>query len=240
MIALLEVQNLIVYYDAVLALEHISLQVNKGEIVAIIGPNGAGKSTTLKAICGLVKLASGNILFKGENITGLQPYQLVRKGICLVPEGRRIFSSMTVLENLEMGAFTIGKHKNSMIMERIEKVFELFPILKDRRNQRAGTLSGGEQQMLAIGRALMLKPELLLLDEPSLGLSPNYMEIVFDKLIDINQEGTTILLVEQNARMALEYAHRAYVFQIGKIAIEDKASKLLEKDEVKKLFLGEM
>ncbi len=236
---ILQVQNLIVYYDTVLALDDISLSVNEGEIVALIGPNGAGKSTALKAICGLVKPTSGQILFRGENINGNQPYQLVKKGLCLVPEGRRVFTSMTVLENLEMGAFTVISNKRAVVRERIEKIFSLFPVLSERQKQRAGTLSSGEQQMLAIGRALMLKPRLLLLDEPSLGLSPNYVDIVFEKITEINSDGTTILLVEQNARMALEYADRGYVFEIGKIAFADNASDLLENDRVKKSFLGE-
>jgi branched-chain amino acid transport system ATP-binding protein len=243
---LLQVKNLTVYYESVLALDNVSISVNEGEIVALIGPNGAGKSTTLKAICGLLVPQSGEILFEGERINGKQPYQLVEKGLCLVPEGRKVFYSMTVLENLEMGAYTLGNGfmsfwgRNPLIEERIERVFELFPILKERRKQRAGTLSSGEQQMLAIGRALMLKPKLLLLDEPSLGLSPNYVEIIFDKIKEINKEGVTILLVEQNVRMALEYADRGYVFEIGRIAFEDKADNLLEKDIIKKTFLGEL
>jgi branched-chain amino acid transport system ATP-binding protein len=243
---LLQVKNLTVYYESVLALDNVSISVNEGEIVALIGPNGAGKSTTLKAICGLLVPQSGEILFEGERINGKQPYQLVEKGLCLVPEGRKVFYSMTVLENLEMGAYTLGNGfmsfwgKNPLIEERIERVFELFPILKERRKQRAGTLSSGEQQMLAIGRALMLKPKLLLLDEPSLGLSPNYVEIIFDKIKEINREGVTILLVEQNVRVALEYADRGYVFEIGRIAFEDKADNLLENDIIKKTFLGEL
>jgi branched-chain amino acid transport system ATP-binding protein len=243
---LLQVKNLTVYYESVLALDNVSISVNEGEIVALIGPNGAGKSTTLKAICGLLVPQSGEILFEGEKINGKQPYQLVEKGLCLVPEGRKVFYSMTVLENLEMGAYTLGNGfmsfwgRNPLIEERIERVFELFPVLKERRKQRAGTLSSGEQQMLAIGRALMLKPKLLLLDEPSLGLSPNYVEIIFDKIKEINKEGVTILLVEQNVRMALEYADRGYVFEIGRIAFEDKADNLLEKDIIKKTFLGEL
>jgi branched-chain amino acid transport system ATP-binding protein len=243
---LLQVKNLTVYYESVLALDNVSISVNEGEIVALIGPNGAGKSTTLKAICGLLVPQSGEILFEGERINGKQPYQLVEKGLCLVPEGRKVFYSMTVLENLEMGAYTLGNGfmsfwgKNPLIEERIERVFELFPILKERRKQRAGTLSSGEQQMLAIGRALMLKPKLLLLDEPSLGLSPNYVEIIFDKIKEINREGVTILLVEQNVRVALEYADRGYVFEIGRIAFEDKADNLLENNIIKKTFLGEL
>jgi len=233
---LLEVRNLTVYYDTVLALDDISLNISKGEIVAMIGPNGAGKSTALKAICGLVKPKSGEVLFRGENINGKQPYQLVEKGLCLVPEGRRVFASMSILENLEMGSYT-RSHKR-ILQEYIDKVFSIFPLLKERQRQRAGTLSSGEQQMLAIGRALMLKPKLLLLDEPSLGLSPNYVNTVFEKIKEINKDGTTILLVEQNARMALEYADRGYVFEIGKIAFEDKAKNLLENDKVRKSFLG--
>jgi len=233
---LLQVQKITVYYDTVLALNNISLTVSEGEIVAMLGPNGAGKSTALKAICGLVKSKSGEILFQGEKINGKQPYQLVKKGLCLVPEGRRVFTSMTVLENLEMGAYT--RNDKKAIKDDIDKVFSLLPVLKERRKQRAGTLSSGEQQMIAIGRALMLKPKLLLLDEPSLGLSPNYVNTVFEKIKEINKDGTTILLVEQNARMALEYADRGYIFEIGKIAFEDKAKNLLENDKVRRLFLG--
>ncbi len=233
---ILEVRNITVYYDSVLALDDISLNVNEGEIVAMIGPNGAGKSTTLKAISGLLKPKSGKILFRGEEINGRQPHQLVEKRLCLVPEGRKVFTSMTVLENLEMGAFTINDKKR--FQEVIDKVYNLFPVLKERQKQKAGTLSSGEQQMLAIGRALMLKPKLLLLDEPSLGLSPNYVDTVFEKIKEIKKNGTTILIVEQNARMALEHADRGYVFEIGKIAFEDKAKNLLENEEVKKSFLG--
>jgi len=233
----LEVKNITVYYGNVLALNNISLNVKEGEIVAMIGPNGAGKSTALKSICGLLSPQSGEILFQGEKINGKHPYQLVKKGLCLVPEGRRIFSTMTILENLEMGAY-IRKDRKA-IREDIEKVFNLFPVLKDRHKQRAGTLSSGEQQMLAIGRALMLRPKLLLLDEPSLGLSPNYIDTVFEKIKEINREGTTILIVEQNARMALEYSDRGYVFEIGRIVLENKSKILLENDDVRKSFLGE-
>ncbi|MCK4591676.1 MAG: ABC transporter ATP-binding protein [Candidatus Latescibacteria bacterium] len=233
----LEVRNLTAYYDSVLALDNISLTLSEGEIVAMIGPNGAGKSTALKAICGLLKPRSGEVLFRGENINGKQPYQLVEKGLCLVPEGRRVFASMTVLENLEMGAYTRKNRK--ALQEGIGKALNLFPVLKERQKQRAGTLSSGEQQMLAVGRALILEPKLLLLDEPSLGLSPNYVDTLFERIKEINRDGTTILLVEQNARMALEYADRGYVFEIGKIAFQDKAKNLLENDEVRKSFLGE-
>lgn len=242
--SILSVQNLTVYYGMVRALENISVQVNAGEIVAMIGPNGAGKSTALKAISGVLgayngHIEQGDILFKDESIKGLRTDQLVKKGISLVPEGRRVFPTMTVNENLEMGAYTLVKEsKNSGVYERIEKIFELFPVLKDRKKQRAGTLSSGEQQMLAIGRALMLNPILLLLDEPSLGLSPNYVEMVFDKLSEINRNGTSILLVEQNAQMALEVCHRGYVFDIGTIALQGDRESLLKDERIKKIFLG--
>lgn len=232
---LLEVKDLTVYYGAVKALEGVSFKVDEGEIVAMIGPNGAGKSTALKAVCGLVEPTVGEILFEGEKINGLRPDQLVQKCLSLVPEGRRLFPTMTVLENLEMGAFT---RDGNRIPESLEKVFALFPHLKDRRYQRAGTLSSGEQQMLALGRALMLKPKLLLADEPSLGLSPNYMDLIFEKLAEINKSGTSILLVEQNAQMALEIAHRGYVFKIGEIVLEDSGKSLLVNQEVKRAFLG--
>lgn len=239
---LLEVKNLTVYYGSVQALNNLSLFVNEGEIVAMIGPNGAGKSTALKAMCGLLKatggeITEGEVLFLGESIKNIPPHDLVRKGISLVPEGRRVFPTMTVLENLEMGGYIRNDKKSSKAS--LEKISDLFPVLSSRRKQKAGTLSSGEQQMLAIGRALMLQPRLLLLDEPSLGLSPNYVETVFDKLREINKNGTTILLVEQNARMALEYADRAYVFKIGEIFLEDTGKNLLGNDEIKKSFLGE-
>ena len=234
---LLEVKNLTVYYDSVLALNDITLNIIEGEIVAMIGPNGAGKSTALKTVCGLLTPTSGQVIFQGENINGVQPYSLVKKGLSLVPEGRRLFSTMSVLENLEMGAFTKTNHNS--IKKELQKIYSLFPILHERRKQQAGTLSSGEQQILAMARALMLKPKLLLLDEPSLGLSPNYVDVVFDKISEINKQGTSILLVEQNARMALEIAHRGYVFKIGEIAMADDAQNLLENDEVKKAFLGE-
>ena len=239
---LLEVRNLTVYYGAVQALNNISLKVNKGEIVAMIGPNGAGKSTALKAICGLLKetggeIKNGEVIFEGKSIKGIPPYELVKMGISLVPEGRRIFPTMTVLENLEMGGYLNQNVKEKK--EALERVFEIFPVLKERRNQKAGTLSSGEQQMLAIGRSLMLQPKLLLLDEPSLGLSPNYVEDVFEKIKEINRAGVSVLLVEQNARMALEYAHRAYVFKIGKIFLEGEGKQLLENEVIKRSFLGE-
>ena len=233
---LLEVKDLTVYYGAVKALEGVSFRVDEGEIVAMIGPNGAGKSTALKAVSGLVKPTAGEILFRGEKINGLRPDELVRKGLSLVPEGRRLFPTMTVLENLEMGAFI--RDDDGAVREDLDRVFALFPHLKERRSQKAGTLSSGEQQMLAMGRALMLKPELLLADEPSLGLSPNYTELIFEKLTEINKSGTSVLLVEQNAQMALEIAHRGYVFKIGEIVLADAGKNLMGNEEVKKAFLG--
>jgi branched-chain amino acid transport system ATP-binding protein len=237
---LLEVKNLTVFYGAVRALQDISLEVHEGEIVAMIGPNGAGKSTALKAISGLIKLdkpSSGEVVFQGDNIENLRTDELVKKGLSLVPEGRKVFTSMTVQENLEMGGYTINSKEK--VKDALHKVYDLFPKLAERRKQRAGTLSSGEQQMLAMGRALMLKPKLLLLDEPSLGLSPNFVDLVFDKIKEINANGTSILLVEQNSRMALEYSHRGYVFNIGEIAFTNKSKNLLKNKEIRKLFLGE-
>ena len=237
--SLLEVKDLTVYYGTVQALDKVSFHVDRGEIVTVIGPNGAGKSTALNVISGVVPLtgkSSGKVTFEGQEIKNQQPYQLVKKGICLVPEGRRVFRTMSVFENLQMGAYTLGNKKE--ISESLEKVFNLFPRLKERQRQRAGTLSSGEQQMLAIGRALMLEPKLLLIDEPSVGLSPNYVQLVFGKLKEVNQNGTAILLVEQNARMALQYSDRAYVFEIGKIAIEGPSKDLLENKKVRDSFLG--
>lgn len=236
--SLLSVKDLTVYYGSVLALDSVSFHVGEGEIVAVIGPNGAGKSTALNAISGVIQLkskSSGQITFEGENIRSLQPYQLVKKGISLVPEGRRVFDTMSILENLQMGAYTLDNKKE--ISESLKKVFNLFPRLKERQHQRAGTLSSGEQQMLAISRALMLEPKLLLIDEPSVGLSPNYVQLVFGKLKEINQNGTAILLVEQNARMALQYTDRAYVFELGQIAMEGPSKNLLENKNVRDSFL---
>ncbi|MEW5950173.1 MAG: ABC transporter ATP-binding protein [Thermodesulfobacteriota bacterium] len=232
---LLEAKNISVCYGAVKAIEDVSFNVNAHEIVAMIGPNGAGKSTALKAVFGMVEIRSGDIYFDGENINNLRPDEHVPKGISLVPEGRRLFPSMTVMENLEMGAFL---QKGNDTGAEIEKILTLFPSLKERRRQKAGVLSTGEQQMLAMGRALMQKPRLLLADEPSLGLSPSYVDIIFEKLIEINKSGTSILLVEQNARMALEVAHRGYVFEIGRVFMEDTGRNLLKSEEVKRVFLG--
>lgn len=238
---LLEVKGLYVNYGSLPALENISLNVAEGEIVAMLGPNGAGKSTSLKAITGVLgatggEIKSGDILFMGNQIRNIPPYELVKKGISLVPEDRRVFPSMTVQENLEMGAFSLSNREKTM--ESLKNIFELFPILQKRNKQRAGTLSVGEQQILAMGRALMIKPILLLLDEPSLGLSPNYVELVFNKIKEINSNGTTVLLVEQNARMALQYSHRAYVFEIGKISFTDNSKKLMKDERIIKSFLG--
>lgn len=217
------------------AIEDVSFFVKPGEIVAMIGPNGAGKSTALKAVFGIVPLKTGDILFNGESIKGLRPDEHVLKGIALVPEGRRIFPSMSVAENLDMGAF---QRRNVSVEAEIDYVLDLLPALKDKRKVAAGVLSTGEQQLLAIGRALMQKPKLLLADETSLGLSPAYVDIIFEKLIEINRMGTSILLVEQNARRALEIAHRGYVFNIGSILLEDLCENLLKSEEVKKAFLG--
>lgn len=238
---LLEVKDLTVYYGAVKALEDVSFEVEEGEIVAMIGPNGAGKSTALKAVSGVLgatggHVEAGEILFEEKSIKGYRTDELVRKGLSLVPEGRRVFPTMTVWENLEMGAFTRSDKVSTR--EDIDRVLALFPQLKARAKQKAGTLSSGEQQMLAMGRALMLKPKLLLADEPSLGLSPNYVDLIFDKLTEINKNGTSILLVEQNAAVALEAAHRGYVFSIGKIVLENTCSTLVRNEEVKRAFLG--
>ena len=240
---ILSAKDLTVNYGAVRALDNVSFKVNEGEIVAMIGPNGAGKSTALKAISGMLapyggRIESGEIEFEGKNIKGLRTDELVRKGISLIPEGRRVFPTMTVKENLELGGFLVASKENSVVRERMKTIFALFPVLYERRKQSSGTLSSGEQQMLAIGRALMLKPKLLLLDEPSLGLSPNFVEIVFEKLTEINKVGTSILVVEQNARMALEICHRGYVFEIGSIAIEGERKSLIENDDIKKIYLG--
>ena len=232
---LLDAENISVSYGAVKAIEDVSFRVNSGEIVAMIGPNGAGKSTALKAVFGMVNIHSGVISFEDKSIKGLRPDEHVSKGISLCPEGRRLFPSMTVIENLEMGAFL---RKNSDTKAGIETILDLFPALKERSKQKAGVLSTGEQQMLALGRALMQKPRLFLADEPTHGLSPTYVDTIFDKFIEINKMGISILLVEQNARMALEIAHRGYVFEIGRILFEDTGKNLLKSEEVKRAFLG--
>ncbi len=238
---LLEVSGLTVYYGAVKAIEGVSFHVDTNEIVAMIGPNGAGKSTSLKAISGLLdgiggQIKDGNILFEGRSIAGLRTDQLVQKGIALMPEGRRVFPTMTVLENLEMGAYTRTDRRS--VENDIQTILDLFPRLKERVRQKAGTLSSGEQKMVAIGRALMLRPKLLLADEPSLGLSPNFVDLIFEKLSEINKSGVSILLVEQNASMALDVAHRGYVFEIGHIGLEGNTEYLRRNPRVKTTFLG--
>lgn len=235
---ILEIANLSVNYGTVRALENVFFCVNEGEVVAMIGPNGAGKSTALKAICGLIPINAGEISYQGKSIKGLTPDRLVIKGLSLVPEGRHIFSTMTVRENLEMGAYTIPQKEKILIRERLDNVFQLFPILRERKSQKAGTLSTGEQQILAIGRALMLKPALLLLDEPSSGLSPNYIETVFEKIKQINKTGTSILLVEQNVSKALEICDRGYVFDIGTIALEGSREVIINDERFKNIFIG--
>lgn len=234
---LLEISDLHVSYGAIRALNGVSCNMNKGEIVALIGANGAGKSTTLRTISGLIKPTSGLILFKGVDLVKTPPHTIVTMGISQVPEGRRVFPLMSVKENLEMGAYT--RKSRSEVRKSMEEVFELFPRLLERVNQPAGTLSGGEQQMLAMGRALMSKPEVLLLDEPSMGLAPMLVKEIFNIIEDINQSGTTILLVEQNAHMALSIANRAYVLETGEIALSGSAAELANNERVRKAYLGE-
>lgn len=233
---MLEINNLNVYYGAIHALKDVSLKINKGEIVTLIGANGAGKTTTLRTISGLEKSKSGKILYKGKDLNKQSASNIVKSGISHSPEGRRIFSTMSVFENLEMGAFT--RKDKAVIKKDLDNVFSLFPVLMDRRNQLAGTLSGGEQQMLAIGRALLSRPELLLLDEPSMGLAPLIVRDIFSIIKDINEKGTTILLVEQNANMALQCAHRAYIIQNGTIDFEGNSRDLINNDKVKAAYLG--
>jgi branched-chain amino acid transport system ATP-binding protein len=235
--ALLEVENLHVYYGAIHAIKGLTLEVDEGKIVTLIGANGAGKSTTLNTISGLLRPREGGVRLGGEDLTAVPPHKIVLKGVVQVPEGRRIFGRLTVEENLEMGAFT--RTDKEGIRDGRERVFSLFPRLKERRNQVAGTLSGGEQQMLAIGRALMARPRLLLMDEPSMGLAPILVEQIFDAIRGINRQGTTILLVEQNAFMALDVAHRGYVLQTGTIVLSGPASELAANQEVKRAYLGE-
>lgn len=234
--AMLEINDIHTYYGNIHALKGISLTVEEGEIVTLIGANGAGKTTTLRTITGLLTPRQGSIIYDGEDITGIPAHELVYKKVAMVPEGRGIFAKLTVLENLEMGAFS--RDDNEGITNDFERVFSLFPRLKERRKQVAGTLSGGEQQMLATGRAMMAKPRLLLLDEPSMGLAPVLVDSVFDAIIQINKEGTTILLVEQNALMALSIANRGYVLQTGQIVVHDKAEALKQNEMVQKAYLG--
>lgn len=233
---MLKIDNIDVYYGAIHALKSISLEVKEGEIVTLIGANGAGKSTTLRTISGLLKPKTGSITFLGQDIAGVRAHEIVKKGISQVPEGRRVFAEMTVMENLDLGAF-VRKDKAG-IQQDLKHVFELFPRLEERKNQSAGTLSGGEQQMLAMGRALMSRPKLLLLDEPSMGLAPLLIKEIFNIIVDINKSGTTVLLVEQNANMALSIANRAYVLETGRITLSGSAKELAASEDVRKAYLG--
>ncbi|MGN1194726.1 MAG: ABC transporter ATP-binding protein [Acutalibacteraceae bacterium] len=232
---MLKVDNINVYYGSIHAVKDISFEVNDGEIVTLIGANGAGKSTTLQTVSGLLRSKTGSITFLGEDISNVLPHKIVSKGIAHVPEGRRVFLQMTVEENLQMGAYT---RPSSEYSASITDVYERFPRLQERRKQIAGTLSGGEQQMLAMGRALMSKPKLLMLDEPSMGLAPILVEQIFDIIKELHKAGTTILLVEQNAQMALSIADRAYVLENGKISLTGTGAELMESEEIKKAYLG--
>ncbi|MFC2768893.1 MAG: ABC transporter ATP-binding protein [Mitsuokella sp.] len=233
---MLQIDHIDVFYGAIHALKGVSLEVQTGEIVTLIGANGAGKSTTLRTISGLLAPKAGTITFLGADITGKKAHEIVKDGISQVPEGRRVFAEMTVLENLELGAFT--RTDKAGVASDLEMVFARFPRLKERRAQLAGTLSGGEQQMLAMGRALMSRPKLLLLDEPSMGLAPLLIREIFDIIADINKEGTTVLLVEQNANMALSIASRAYVLETGRITLSGAAKELAASEDVRKAYLG--
>ncbi len=236
---MLEVRNISAFYGTVQALQDVSIGVKKGEVVTIIGANGAGKTTLLKTIAGLVLAKNGDVRFKEQNITNTAPNKIVSLGISLVPEGRQIFPSLTVLENLELGAYVRFRRGESKgVQQDFGFVFDLFPVLAERQKQRAGTLSGGEQQMLAIGRALMSKPELLLLDEPSMGLAPRIIQDIFRVLKNLNKDGLTVLLVEQDAKVALSIADRGYVLQTGRIVLEDKAKSLIGNEEVQAIYFG--
>ena len=235
MSALLTVTDLEVSYGAIAALHGISLDVEKGEIVTLIGANGAGKTTTLRTISGLLKPKRGAVSYQGRNITGVKPHAITAMGVSHVPEGRGIFANLAVNDNLELGAYL---RKDKVTPKEYERIFTLFPVIKERIKQSAGTLSGGEQQMLAISRALMSKPQVLLLDEPSLGLAPQLVQAIFGVIREINAEGTTILLVEQNAHMALMTAHRGYVMETGRIVLQDTTKALLASDRIKKAYLG--
>lgn len=234
--ALLEVDNIHSYYGNIHALKGISLTVEKGEIVTLIGANGAGKTTTLRSITGVIKVREGHVRLDNEDLAQFKPSQIVNKGVAMVPEGRRIFARLTVAENLDMGAYT--RKSKTEIAHNLDRVYQLFPRLKERRNQVAGTLSGGEQQMLATGRALMSQPSVLLMDEPSMGLAPVLVEAIFETIQQINKEGTTILLVEQNALMALATASRGYVLQTGTIVLSDSSQNLKNNEMVQKAYLG--
>jgi branched-chain amino acid transport system ATP-binding protein len=233
----LSVEDVHTFYGSIEALKGISIEVREGEIVTLIGANGAGKSTTLRSINGLNHPREGKIVFQGTDVTSMPPHQIVKRGISQSPEGRKLFPRMSVTENLEMGAFQ--RADKGEIREDMDRVFSLFPRLAERKTQKAGTMSGGEQQMLAIGRALMARPKLLLLDEPSMGLAPIFVEKIFEIVREINEQGTPILLVEQNALMALDTAHRGYVLETGTIALADDAKALRENEQVRKTYLGE-
>lgn len=234
---MLSVKGINVFYGSIHAIKEVTFQVNEGEIVTLIGANGAGKTTTMHAISGLMRPKTGEIAFMGQPIHTMEAHKIIRLGLAQVPEGRRVFSQLTVQENLEMGAY-IRKDGKEAIARDYEMVFELLPRLKERRRQQAGTLSGGEQQMLAIGRALMCKPRMLLLDEPSMGLSPLLVKEIFHIIENVKKDGVTVLLVEQNAKMALEIADRAYVLETGRITMEGPAADLMARDEVRKAYLG--
>lgn len=235
--AMLEIKDLEVYYGVIQAIKGISFEVNKGEVIALIGANGAGKTTILHTITGLLSPKKGSVMYEGTDITKIPAHKIVSLGMAHVPEGRRVFADLSVYENLKMGAYT-RKDKNK-VEETLERVYERFPRLKERKNQMAGTLSGGEQQMLAMGRALMSKPKIILMDEPSMGLSPILVNEIFDIIQEVSKSGTTVLLVEQNAKKALSIADRAYVLETGKIVLEGKAEDLLNDDSIKKAYLGE-
>ena len=235
--AMLEVKDLEVYYGVIQAIKGISFEVNKGEVIALIGANGAGKTTTLHTVTGLLSPKKGHVIFEGKDITKVPAHKIVSMGMAHVPEGRRVFAELSVYENLKMGAYT-RKDKNE-IEESLANVYRRFPRLEERKNQMAGTLSGGEQQMLAMGRALMSKPKIILMDEPSMGLSPILVNEIFDIIRAVSESGTTVLLVEQNAKKALAIADRAYVLETGKIVLEGNAKDLLEDDSIKKAYLGE-
>lgn len=233
--SMLKISDLNVYYGSIHAVKGVSFEVEEGEIVTLIGANGAGKSTTLNTVAGLLRPRSGSIEFEGESLVGVPAHKMVSRGIALCPEGRRIFQDMTVRENLEMGAFTRTDEES---LEMRKRVYESFPRLKERRTQAGGTLSGGEQQMLAMGRALMSKPKLMMLDEPSMGLAPILVQEIFDIIKELNEQGTTILLVEQNASMALSIAHRAYVLETGRVTMSGDANELLHDERVRQAYLG--
>ncbi|MFB0536272.1 MAG: ABC transporter ATP-binding protein [Anaerolineae bacterium] len=236
--ALLEIENLNTYYGHVQALKGISLTVDEGEIVTLIGANGAGKSTTLRTISGLLRPREGRVVFQGEELNNVPAHEIVYRGISQAPEGRAVFATLSTDENLNMGAYSLGGDKEA-IEENRRRVFQLFPRLEERKNQIAGTLSGGEQQMLAIGRALMARPKLLMLDEPSLGLAPMLVKAIFQTIREINEQGVTILLVEQNARAALKLADKGYVLETGNIVLEGTAEELMRDERVRKAYLGE-